>query len=263
MAELTVDIIRSNLNYKIAHHLAFIINWAKGKRGSIGTGLFTEIQGRRFVITASHVVEDADDYQIYINLRIQDQKHVFKKLNRWNNDELDLAFLELEKSETEFMRDKIEPFYIGNKIKRGEKKNYNGLAICGYPITYHEECKPNYVIAGSFTIGLQYPLAFENWPERAKKEIDPENYFLISLKAEDIGQKLVDQDGRLPNGLDPHGMSGSPVWLFDVNKIDEKQPDYGFWGILTSYLTYEPNILKCTFINRIIEEIEKHYGFEI
>ena len=263
MTTLSPDIIRSRLNYKIAHHLAFIINWAQEDKGSIGTGLFAEIAERRFIITAKHVIEGASDDEIFISLGIQGQQHVFRKLDRWTNDELDLAFLELDRTETEFIRDNIEPFVMTTKQQSGEKPNLNGLAICGYPKTYWTKTKPSYITAGSFTIALQYPLSPDKWPEQAKRDYSSDDFFLVSLKEEDIGQKLVDQDGKLPTGLDPHGMSGSPVWLFDVCQINDEQPDYGFWGILTSYLKYEPNILKCTFINRIVDEFENRYGFTL
>jgi hypothetical protein len=261
--QINVDIIRSKINFKIAHHLAFIVNWAQGDRGAIGTGLFAEISERRFLITAKHVLKGATDDQIYINLGLQDQHHVFRKLDRWENAHLDLAFIELDRTETDFIRDRIDPFSINAKQRRGDKPKYNGLAICGYPKTYWIKSNPSYVTAGPFTIALQHPLPTDQWPQRAKDEYDPEDFFLVSLREEDLGQQLVDQDGKLPSGLDPHGMSGSPVWLFDINTVNNENPDYGFWGILTGYLTYEPNILKCTFINKIIEEFERRYGFNI
>jgi len=257
--QVEINVIRSKLNNIIAHHLALIINRADD---SLGTGLFAEIEHRRFIITAKHVIEGASDDQIYINLGIKHQEHVFKKLKRWTNDDLDLAFLELDYTETEFIRDKIEPFVMRYKRTRGELPHYNGIAICGYPKTTWK-IHGKYINPKSFTIVLQKTLEFDSWPPTAKSLYSPDNFMMISLREEHCGQKLLDQDGKLPSGLDPHGMSGAPVWAFDAFKVNDDQPDYAFWGIYTSYLRDDPNILKATYINKIIENIEEQYGFKL
>jgi hypothetical protein len=257
--KIEVNVLRSRFNYIIANHLALIIN---RENDELGTGLFAEIEKRRFVITAQHVLDGAADDQIYINLGIERQEHIFKKLNRWTNPDLDLAFLELDYHESEIMRDKIEPFVMRFKRTLGETPNFNGIAICGYPRTGWKRVR-NYLTADSFTIALQKPLDFDLWPQRAKEIFNPNEFFMVSLKEEHCGYKILDENGKTPEGIDPHGMSGSPVWLFNASKVNDDQPDYAFWGIYTGYLKEDPSILKATFINKIVENIEQQYRFTL
>jgi hypothetical protein len=256
------DILHSKLNFLIAHHLAFIINWNRGEKGEIGTGLFVLIGDKRIIITARHIIDSTPDDDIYVNLGLENQKHVFKKIARWEDPDLDVAFIELEPFAADIIRNGIEPYNISSKICLKNDSLFDGLAICGYPRTYWK-FDQNRVVATTYSIFLQHPLAFDLWPQRAKDEIDKTKYMLISLREEDLGQKLVDQNNENPDKLDPHGLSGAPVWFFDLSTIDDNSPIYILAGLCTGYLKYAKDILKATYINPLILAIENKYGFNL
>jgi hypothetical protein len=256
---IKVDVLHSIFNIKATSHLAVIINHATA---DLGTGVFVEVNGLRFIITAQHNIEGADEDQIYINLGIPDQDFIFKKKNMWSDKNLDVALIELDKFESDIMRKGIEPFIFNVKQNGYERKTFNAHAITGYPKSNWHKIG-NTILTHTFTIATQGFLPYENWPSLAKESFTSENFLMVSLLEPDGSYVLVNQDGKPGEGLNPYGMSGAPLWVFDIQTVNNKDVRYGLLGIQTGFLNERKEVLKITKINKILEAIENMYGIKI
>jgi hypothetical protein len=258
--KIEADFLRSRINRIICHHLALIINNATKQ---IGTGTFIEINDLRFVITAKHVIKYAEFDQLFINLGLQDQEDSLNKLNMWTDDILDVAFIQLDKSQTDFMRGlENKPLVIDKKKKGFTSKDFNSVALCGYPKSMWNEENKN-IKATAFTIATQGFLPYEKWPLLAKGEFSPDDCIMVSLTDDDGQNRLIDKYGKPAAGLDPHGMSGGPLWVFDITTINDQTPKYALNGVLTGYLTERNDVFKIARLEKLIENIETKYGFKI
>jgi hypothetical protein len=256
---IKVDVLRSTFNKKATSHLAVIINHATA---DLGTGVFVEVNGLRFIITAQHNIENANEDQIYINLGIPDQDFIFKKNKMWSDKDLDVALIELDKFESDIMRKDIEPFIFNVKQYGYDGKTFGAHAITGYPKSNWHKAG-NTILTHTFIIATQGFLPYENWPPLAKESFNQENFLMISLLEPDGSSVLVNQDGKPGEGLNPHGMSGAPLWIFDIHAVNNENVRYGLLGIQTGILKERKEVLKVTKINKILDAIENMYGFKI
>ena len=257
--KIIADVLRSKFNNTICHHLALIIN--NGTK-EIGSGIFIDLNGLRFVITAGHVIRDSAPSDLFINLGLSNQEDPLKKLDVWTDDKLDIAFIQLDSFQSDIMRgEKNEPFRINAK-QIGFPKELNAIATCGYPKTFWE---PNgkYINARSFTIATQGFLPIDSWPPLAKQVFNQDDFLMLSLTDPDGKLNLVDKNGEPASGLNPKGMSGGPLWLFNVEKINEEQPEYALCGVLTGYLEERKDVLVFVKINSIIQSIEKKHNIQL
>ncbi len=232
------DYLKTNLNRKLCSHLVYIKNEVTKQ---FGTGVLIETKGRRFLLTAQHVIENVSASDLYINLGIPYASNISKKSILYQDKGIDFAFIELDKFETDVMRDKIEPYVISRIGVLGQQPQFDRAAFTGYPVAYQEPDR-DYPTRFAWTIFDVIPTAFEYWPDEAKAiaaegNLDPErNYILDFDQTRTPG--YVNHEGRtvtITELMNIGGMSGGPLWVVNRSSSDNPNPEYALYGILVQY----------------------------
>jgi hypothetical protein len=246
---------KSQLNAKISSHLVYIKNEVDP---SFGTGVLLDIGGKRFVLTAYHVIEGARPEDLFINLGIPYKSTLTKKKVVYENKELDFALIELDAFESEIMRDKIEPYKVASKGMLGNHPEFDRSAFCGYPAIRHEG-DPNYPLRPSWSVFEIVPLHVDHWPEEVKPIVNPDWFYILDFNPNRT-PGFLDHDGKVATSQDMmelHGMSGGPLWLLERKSAFTDKPVYALYGILVQYWT-KAKVWQFTRVDVIFELLEKH-----
>jgi len=101
-------------------------------------------------------------------------------------------------------------------------------------------------------------LDHNDWPSPCREKYDPATTILIPFGPK-RGGSFVDKEGNPADPINPKGISGAGVWLFDPDNENSEDPKYSLLGIQHSYESFY-QVLIATRINPLIEQIQKDYG---
>lgn len=199
-----------------------------------GTGIFLNIGNHYFLITAAHVLDNNSSSMLYIPgnksgklvfLDGEALKSVAEAGDR-NNDRTDVgiivlksdlvdeigndAFLPISMADVDDIGKKGDIYIaMGYPAKRNEKVNLAERTFKRRPISYTANILPDEKLSA---VGVHRG-----------------SHLLLSFKK----RHSHDNSGRDITAPDPHGMSGGPLWRFDVYK--KQQPASRLVGILIEW----------------------------
>lgn len=218
-------------------HLVYIKNEVTNE---FGTGVIIDNLKDYYVLTASHVIQNAMESQLYLNLGIGYRSSLenIKILTSDNSTGLDYAIIHCSRFETQIKFGKHnKPFVFNRKEELSDVSDFNRTTITGYP---NELVKSTLDFPQRiyFSIWNKMPTPFESCPSEIKELID-KKYFLVFDFHPNRTDQFVDEKGNKQDIFDLSGMSGCPVWIFNKDSINDEQPLYALYGIYVS--TYNVN----------------------
>jgi hypothetical protein len=246
----------TNFHKLIQSHSVLLVN---KKEHSIATGIFIKYNELYFVLTVAHILIDTALENILINFGIPGQEYPVKKAQYWKDDYLDLAFMKLNSFEAEIFQYKIQPFIIHNKLLGDFSTRLLKCAISGYPISLAYKKNSNKIIGETFLITTPLSLLPERWPKAIiENGKNPKDNFLLKYGHKHAREILYSNEER-KTLIDPKGLSGSGIWIFDPNSENDEQPKYVLFGIQTGF--YESSqLLAGTKVDLLFKQIESEYG---
>jgi len=204
--------------YKILFaHLVFIINQ---KSGGKGTGVLLKIKEEYFVITASHVINGVDSDDIYLDLGIGREESLpahekFKIEEIITSKANDFSILKLNSIEIKFRirADKV-PFEIVTGSRQKLMHSDLSFGVVGFPFEKATQEGKTTFAKSHFYASL--PIANEkNWPAHIKEVGKHPDTHLLFLFGAKHGMKFIGRDDNETPLVDPHGVSGAPIWGYN------------------------------------------------
>ena len=115
--------IATNFHRRVLSHTVYLIN---KRTKSLGSAIFAEYNNKRFLFTALHNIEETDSEDVFIHLGINHFKHILKKEVIGLIKNLDIAYIQLNSFEADFLRgERTVPFQINRTVSLSKiKKNY-------------------------------------------------------------------------------------------------------------------------------------------
>ena len=220
------------LHKKILSHTIFLLNKEKAEIG-LGSGILIEFNDTPYVITALHNLKGAKNENIFIHLGIDNFKYTLEKEEVFKYPELDLAIIRLNKFEVDICRGhQTIPFIIEKRNHVDVAKRNLKCAISGFPEAM-VKLEENKIKAETYFITTK-PLVQDEWPQSILDEgKTPESYMLLKYGSKS-NSKFVDQNKEFLNELiQPEGLSGGAIWIFDPTTENDDDPKYGLVGIQT------------------------------
>lgn len=231
---------------------------------SIGTGTACTFQGHTIILTAEHVVADAQSEDLRFLLRVGqaidwDSKGTpglattiplpIKQIVRCQHN--DLAAIEIEQGGLEGLN--IRTCQLPMKLARDRKINdHGGLVLIGYPIDqalHVDESKSENVLTNLMAC-VPTPLMGElvHDPKAVlDSSYDPDRDVLMRFDPAEFGQK-------------PHGYSGAALWCDPVKPVGPVwNADPVFFGLIT-HAYMRPRLLKAVGAPVIRRFLQEHFS---
>lgn len=247
--------IPTSLHKMILSHTIFILNREKAEIG-LGSGILIEYKDTPYVITAYHNLTGARNENIFIHLGIDDFKYSLKKEEIFNYPELDVALIKLNKFEVDTFRGiHIHPFKFEKRDIVDIPRQNLKCAISGFPEAMIK-LEENKIKAESYFITTK-PLIQNEWPQSILDEGKTTESFVLLRYGSKSNSKFIDQNkNALDELIQPEGLSGSAIWVYDSLTENDEYPKYGLVGIQTGiYRSYD------LLIGSLIDPIfKKAYG---
>jgi hypothetical protein len=195
-----------------------------GKRPKLfGTGFFVSTKNSIYLISAAHVLDNFKELYFYISpskKRKLTGKLILTKPatgTSRNEDKLDIAILRLEGvGLPPYPELNKYPIPISTLLPHAIPRENKQYIIVGFPATRsHANPSSNVLEAKAFS----YSNVSSSLDVYSRMGVSPRTHIAISFDRNNV----YGQDGSKLVFPDPHGMSGSPVWLlFDEKGINEK-----------------------------------------
>ena len=227
------------------------------KTKEIATGLFLRFRNVHLVLTVHHAFCNTNPDDVLANLGISGQRYPMKKMDFWENTDLDLCFFRLDDFKVTTFSALSVPFEFRSRVNQSGLTPNLRAAICGFPssrASFDETTKT--VSARTFLNTTSFILP-ERWPPNITGK-NPKDHFLLTHGTK-IGAYTLDEECNPTNPEQPFGLSGAGVWLIDKTTENAEKPIYSLFGIQTGYFR-QPGLLCGSFINPMIDQIEKTYG---
>lgn len=243
------------LHKKILSHTVFLLNKEKAEIGlGSGSGVLLEYKETPYVITAHHNLTGAKNENIFIHLGIDEFKYSLKKEEIFKFPELDLALIKLNKFEVDICRGHYTiPVIIEKRNLVDIPKQNLKCAISGFPESMIKQ-EENKIKSETYFITTN-PLVQDEWPLSILNEgKTPESYILLRYGPKS-NSKFIDQNKNVLDDLiQPEGLSGSAIWVFDPTTENDENPNYGLVGIQTGiYRSYD--LLVGSLIDPILKKV--------
>jgi hypothetical protein len=251
-----MEYVPSNFHKALQTHSVALLN---KRTTEVATGVLLDHQGTFLVLTVAHILEKIEPDELLIHLGIPGQRYPMKKEKIWKNDTLDLAYIKLNTFEATIFQNRVVPLVIRQKAVRDVAKKPLQCALCGYPksMAYFEG--DTSTIAAETLLVTTRPLLPESWPVGIKgKGKDPKLNFLLKYGPK-RAQKILDQNRNAMSLVDPHGLSGAGVWVYDPASENSEHPKYALFGIQTGYYARE-QLLVGTAIEPLVAQVEIDFG---
>jgi len=241
------------LHKKILSHTIFVMNKEKAEIG-LGSGILIEHKEIPYVITAFHNLKSARNKNIFIHLGIDDFKYSLKKEEIFKFPELDLALIRLDKFEVDIFRGiHTIPFKIEKRNIVDIPKQKLKCAISGFPGVM-AKLEENKIKAETYLITTN-PLVQDEWPQSILEEGKTTEFYILLRYGPKSNSEFVDQNKNVMNELiQPEGLSGGAIWVFDPTTENDDNPKYGLIGIQTGiYRSYD--LLVGSLIDPILKKV--------
>ena len=226
----------------------------------IGSCFIIERNFKKFLITASHVINEKEQPKTNLYIGIRDE----------NGGLVDIIgnaiFLNSKKSKT----DKIDIAVI-----KLEEKRYNSVIwkkLVSLPFNYLEYSSHN--VAEKLGVAIGYPNS-KNKISRHNLKMTALSHSSLIIHKEDVfisiganskdhilieyDKKVKDSNDNLHNSPTPTGMSGGPLVTFSIevnNYLQDIIPDIKISGVLIEYHKLK-KVLLATKIKYVLEAIQK------
>ena len=241
------------LHKKILSHTVFLLNKEKAEIG-LGSGILIEHKEIPYVITAFHNLKSARKENIFIHLGIDDFKYSLKKEEIFKFPELDLALIRLDKFEVDIFRGihtttfKIEKRNIVDIPKQKLKCAISGFPSAMVKLEYNKINAETYFITTN-------PLVQDEWPQSILDEGKTTEYHILLRYGSKSNSEFVDQNKNVISELiQPEGLSGGAIWVYDPATEDDENPKFGLLGIQTGiYRKYD--LLIGSLIDPILKKL--------
>ena len=245
--------IPTAMHKKILSHTIFLLNKEIAEIG-LGSGILIEHKEIPYVITAFHNLKSASDENIFIHLGIDNFKYSLKKEEIFKFPELDLALIKLYKNEVNLLKGiHTEPFKIEKRNIVDIPKQKLKCAISGFPRAM-VKLEENKIKAETYFITTN-PLIQNEWPQSILDEGKTTEYYILLRYGLRSSSEFVDQNKNVMNELiQPEGLSGGAIWVFDPTTENDNNPKYGLIGIQTGiYRSYD--LLVGSLIDPILKKV--------
>jgi len=241
------------LHRKILSHTVFLLNKETAQMG-LGSGILIEHEETPYVITAFHNLKGARNENIFIHLGIDDFKYFLKKEEVFKFPELDLALIRLDKFEADILRGiQTVPFEIEKRNLVDIPKQKLKCAISGFPGAM-VKLEQNKIKAETYFITTN-PLVQDEWPQSILDEGKTTEYYILLRYGSKSNSTFIDQNKNVMKKLiQPEGLSGGAIWVFDPTTENDENPKYGLIGIQTGiYRSYD--LLIGSLIEPILKKV--------
>lgn len=241
------------LHKKILSHTIFLLNKEKTEL-VLGSGILIEHKETPYVITAFHNLKGAKSENIFIHLGIDDFKYSLKKEEIFEFPGSDLALIKLNKNEVILLRGiHIESFKIEKRSLVDMPKQKIKCAVSGFPGSM-VKIEDNKIKAETYFITTN-PLVQNEWPQSILDEGKTPEYYILLRYGSKSNSEFVDQNKNVMNELiQPEGLSGGAIWVFDPTTENDENPKYGLIGIQTGiYRSYD--LLVGSLIDPILKKV--------
>ncbi|MBI3766724.1 MAG: hypothetical protein HY277_09535 [Ignavibacteriales bacterium] len=233
--------------------------------GDIATGLLLDIHVAKLVLTVAHIFEGADPADLLVSLGISSQSYTMKKEKVWQDLALDLAYIQLNPFETTiFQGDGVKFFQPHKGTPLNAPHKPFRCAICGFPSKMASYKKSDNIIeASTCLVTSPPPLPYEQLPPGI--EATPENpngknpkvNFLLKHGPKQSTFTLNDHQAPT-SPVDPRGLSGAGIWIFNPESENDDAPEYSLFGIQTSFY-HTHDLLVSTAVEPLMKQIEQDY----
>jgi hypothetical protein len=245
---------------KLLRHSCKLFERAINNCKPIGSGVFVEMGGYFFLLTASHVMEHLTNDNPPI---VQVNKNHFVSLHGdilrtdFNaGDGIDIACIRLRDNIVDSLRGEFT-FLPVSKI-RHHRKTLNGSNYCAFG--FHENDMT------MTETGLKYfAQAYYLQPSASKVyefyDIKPDHAFLMEMKG-----KGIDIKNGIKNKVNTYfyGLSGGGLWLYWIRDLDgEKSIEYRLIGILSEFNRGKHYFLKAENIWFVICAIQNQFNINL
>lgn len=226
----------------------------------LGSGVFVEIGGYFFLLTASHVMEHlTNDNPPTVQIAENHFVSLYGDILRTDfkiGDRMDIACIRLRDGIVDSLRGEFE-FLPVSKI-RHHRKTLNGSNYCAFGFHENDMAKTE--------TGLKYfAQAYYLQPSAPKVygtyNINPDHSFLMEMKGKGIDIKLGTKT-KINTHL--HGHSGGGLWLYSIVTVGgKKSVEYRLIGILSEFNRGKYYFLKAENIWFIICAIQNQFNIDL
>lgn len=226
----------------------------------VSSGTLVRINDLTFILTAAHNLNELKNRTLFINLGIPFHNCTYMIKKIWTDNNFDFSYIEIDTEECEKYRKEIVPVFLQRIAPpTALAPKYRAVAIIGYPFKNVKLYDVNKKYEAKTTYILSQLLKNEKWPANIDKS---KSDFMLIEYGEKYGQQFIDQNGEIVNKPnDPSGLSGSAIWKFDPETMNNEKPAYALWGIQNSW--FEKSQLLCgTFIGPLINQIISDYKID-
>ncbi|MBE2226841.1 MAG: hypothetical protein IAE93_05850 [Ignavibacteria bacterium] len=239
----------------LQEHSVMILDRSNMPQYGIGTGVFFEYNDNFFILTACHVIKGIKDNDLLLSLGIEYQSYPMKKEKIWCNEALDIAYIQLNRTEAIYLRGlQNKPFKIGSINEHRTISKDLRHAINGFPGVMSELNEEKNAVEGESYLITTFWYDPTRWTnEIIGNGLDKEKHFILGY-----GKETTNQFGEIIKNKDVRGMSGAGVWLFDPKTEEDETPVYELYGIQTSWYPTK-YLLRGVYIRFLIEKIKEDY----
>lgn len=249
----------TNFHRMLQSHLVALLDKRNKEKLKIATGILIHHNEFFLVLTAAHVLSDTSPDNLVINLGIPGQRYAMKKEKIWIDEKLDVGYMQLNTFEAKiFQNSTTVPFTLSNPLSRNIAGSNFRCALCGFPAEMANQNVKSNIVEAKPALLTATPLAADQWPAGIKADgKDPQVNFL--LKYGPKHGKVINQEGDLTAPIDPIGMSGAAIFVYDPSTENEPRPHYALFGIQTGFYA-RLQLLVGTAIDPLAKQIELDYG---
>lgn len=245
--------VPTSLHRHIRSHSVFV--FCNGGKNN-GSGVLIEIANRIFVLSAEHVIKDDVD----INLGILPHQSKFEIIDKWSDQETDIGFLELNRSEVQLRLSEYSEAFPVRLIKPQAIQSWKTtLALCGFPWSEGSETHRGREIPVVYITVPMIPV--EKWPGVLRDRFDPKKAFVVAYGPK-WGGSFTDGNKNPIDPISPHGLSGCGLWYFDLTTEHFEKPVYALCGVQHTYFP-DYQVLVGALIDPLVIQIAEHCGINL
>ena len=249
------SIASSNLSKEriFKHTCQLLIKGGQYKFSPWGSGVLVQINKDYYIFTVAHVTEKIDETNLLYILTTKGITPIegeFRETDLSHDENIDVAFIRLEKELTEILKQSYE-FLPSAKIELNHKTEYTTQYLTlGFPeknIKFDKETHTIKTGSSTFLHKLMKDKVYE------KYKLDKSLHFIVDYAGK--GFDMV-SDIKKPIIRRPHGMSGCGLWYISINQNGNSYTlDYSLIAIMTEYREKPFDSLIGVKVDVIIEGI--------
>jgi hypothetical protein len=245
------------LGHLLMHHVVPVMqNDDRGYPVAWGTGLLVKHLGQPYLVSAGHVFEQAKGGPLFFYSEQNEIRQIYGNILRFPSAHysgsepkmVDVGIIRL-----------AGPGYPPLKLVGKGCLGANQLLVTNSRFDASGDASGEYFITGYPTSKTEIKRAanmLESAPwgvqgrevgldVYARQALSPINYLILRLEKKPVGR-----NGQRSFHPDPHGMSGSPVWLLGVVGQNEQRPGNPVVAIVTEHLR-DPGLIVAARIGAV------------